>query len=118
MYFRAIAQRSVGAMKKVINASCMRGIHAIGASARSMTSCQRSGTVMIVSFHSAIGPDGQPQGVSDDTFDVVRGSVTGMNSGAMGAMAAGAGITISGIGSTDVSYDTRRVFSGGCAVRP
>ena len=33
-------------------------------------------------------------------------------------MAAGAGITTSGIGSADVSYEIRRVFNVGCGVRP
>src|SRR5262245_50240942 len=117
MYFTAIAQRSVGVMKKAINASCIRGIHAIGASVRSMTSCQRSGTVMIVSFHSTIGPHGPPQGVSDAVFGAVRGSATGTISGVT-TIAGGAGITTRGKGSADVSYETRRVFGGGCPVRP
>src|SRR5262245_31006130 len=114
MYLRAIVQRSVGVVKKAINASCIRGIHATGASARSMTSCQRSGTVMILSFTVANGPVGRPQGVSDDNFGAVLGSATAKSSGST-VIAAEVGIMISGI--ADVSYEIRRVFSAGGGFR-
>src|SRR4029434_696388 len=82
-YLKAMVQcDTAGFMKKAINASCMRGIHAIGISTRSMTSCQRSGTVMLLSFHQRCRDDPAPQGVSD--FGAVRGSTAGrIGSGAL-----------------------------------
>jgi len=50
-YRAPIVHGEAGLMKKAINASCRRGIQAIGASRSWMRSCQRSGTDIRVSFH-------------------------------------------------------------------
>src|SRR6185436_18864773 len=50
-YRAPIVHDEAGLVKYAINASCRRGIQAIGASRSWMRSCQRSGTDIRVSFH-------------------------------------------------------------------